>query len=170
MDEPQVFHKRPVTTEAMLYTGENGDAISRWVGFMSAYVHPHIAGMMIIETPNGPVDLREGEWVVEDIRGRFYPCDAEVFAASYADGKGREYPYEDGDFTTLGPQVFVGTREDGVRVINWKGENFEEQERIAKLQEALGLARSMIRSGESMSPQAEEMFDAAHGTKIGNAA
>lgn len=39
------------------------------------------------------------------------------------------YPYEDGDVTVLGPQIFAGTGELGETVINWRGENYIPQEK-----------------------------------------
>lgn len=36
---------------------------------------PHI----LVTTPNGEVAAREGDFIVEDVAGGFYPCTAEVF-------------------------------------------------------------------------------------------
>ena len=34
------------------------------------------------------------------------------------------YPYEEGDVTVLGPEIFAGRDDKGRVVISWQGENF----------------------------------------------
>ena len=36
------------------------------------------------------------------------------------------YPYDEGDVTVLGPEIFVGKDEKGREVISWKGDNYIE--------------------------------------------
>lgn len=38
----------------------------------------------------------------------------------------KDYPYEDGDYTVLGPECFVGHSDSGARVIMWRGAAFRE--------------------------------------------
>lgn len=37
----------------------------------------------LIETRNGPVLARPGDWIIKGVSGDFYPCSADVFAATY---------------------------------------------------------------------------------------
>lgn len=42
----------------------------------------------------------------------------------------REYPYEEGEFTIIGPECFAS--ESG-RTISWRGENYYSDERITEV-------------------------------------
>lgn len=86
------FTKRPVTIEAMQWTGNNVQDLWEWVGADNLY------GPLPVGDPLSPdgsparlyvaandawLDLDVGEWIIRDRLG-FYPCKAEMFRASYS--------------------------------------------------------------------------------------
>ncbi len=48
-----------------------------WNDFGSSQQHP------AVWTHNGLVTIHEGDWIVEDVEGFFYPCKSEIFEATY---------------------------------------------------------------------------------------
>lgn len=101
MESPSGWYvKKPVAVEAIRYTGSNEAEVLFWVGFRvgqqrkpqqrkpqlpaerEAYFDDE-RGILIVRTFNGPVTLNPGDWVIHGVKGEFYPCDAEVFEATY---------------------------------------------------------------------------------------
>ena len=79
-----LYRKRPVTVEAIRYTGKNFKRIRNWIG-------SHCATLMItkptlpivIMTLEGHMLCRVGDWVIKGIHGEFYPCKNEIFKKTY---------------------------------------------------------------------------------------
>ncbi len=67
------------------------------------------------------------------------------------------YPYNEGDVTVLGPEIFAS--KDG-KVICWKGENYAPQELTYRLAEALRLTQEYI--GDDLLPHIDgwDWYDA----------
>lgn len=85
------FRKKPIVIEAMQWTGDNINDLWDWVGADELYGPLSVGDPL---APNGrPVrlyvaandawlELEVGEWIIRDGRG-FYPCKADIFAATY---------------------------------------------------------------------------------------
>ena len=86
------FRKKPLVVEARHFRGdrESGQAIQAW----AAGTTPQCLIVMetsptfeirtlIIPTPEGKMEASEGDWVIRGVRGEFYPCAADIFAATY---------------------------------------------------------------------------------------
>lgn len=83
------FRKKPVAIEAIQYTGDPASAyeISEWAhaGF------PPEAGAIIlnnvthlsVRTLEGDMIAMPGDWIIKGIKGEFYPCKPDIFAATY---------------------------------------------------------------------------------------
>lgn len=81
----QRFVKRPVIIEAMQVTdthsareacewiNRNGGSAGEWVTSPNVY----------IETLEGTMTAREGDWVIKGVKGEFYPCKPDIFEATY---------------------------------------------------------------------------------------
>jgi len=96
----QKYRKRPVVIEAMQWDGTRDEAfrIIAWVrnlGGECRYQGPD-AYIMRAERPELIVETLEdgfqgqtthtaspGDWIIRGIRGEFYPCKPDVFAATY---------------------------------------------------------------------------------------
>lgn len=75
------FTKRPVTIHAMEWTGENFDTICAFVGEAAVIV----ADVLTIKTLEGTMQAKVGDFIIRGVRGEFYPCDREIFEATYGE-------------------------------------------------------------------------------------
>lgn len=75
-----MYRKKPVTIEAIQFTGDNREEIEQFItvpsySYSSAHlVIPTLAGLMYADT---------GDWIIKGIKGEFYPCKPDVFDATY---------------------------------------------------------------------------------------
>lgn len=103
------FRKKPVEIEAVRFSHLEGNAVAfdaatfgeppedeevpegevyypRWLE--EALGHEHIRGedgVCLVETREGPLRCPEGNWIIRGVQGEIYPCDPEIFAATYDD-------------------------------------------------------------------------------------
>lgn len=73
------YRKKPVVVEAEQYLGDplhapRGVCVSMRVGHPA---EPHI------HTDEGIMIVSPGDWVIRGVRGEYYPCKPDVFAATY---------------------------------------------------------------------------------------
>jgi hypothetical protein len=90
---PQRYTKRPVTIDAMQWDGTNADAIKAFTGTRdngeSRFLEPaEISGTwdkphVYDELQGEWIPVNDNDWIIRGIRGEFYPCAADVFAATY---------------------------------------------------------------------------------------
>jgi hypothetical protein len=83
------FRKKPVVIEAREFTGANGYDIMRWVHegrpdaaqaiVFRGYSHDTLA----IRTLEGTHTVSPGDWIIKGVKGEFYPCKPDIFAATY---------------------------------------------------------------------------------------
>ena len=85
----QKFRKKPVVIEAVRFGGSSTDvsAINHWMEG-GEYVAPTVrtadmVRFMAIETPEGVVKAKPGDWIIKGVAGEFYPCKNEIFWATY---------------------------------------------------------------------------------------
>lgn len=111
MNQPGRYTKRPVTIEAIQWHGgANTEAIKAFVGDRQRHgldifepddtgdcgflVRTETTGPIVAEIEDagdavvydrfhGWVPLFVGDWIIRGLKGEFYPCQPEVFAASY---------------------------------------------------------------------------------------
>lgn len=73
------FRKKPVEIEAVQYTGVNFDEIERFVGGDAEFRN----GELVVATLEGPLRASVNDWIIRGIKGEFYPCKPDIFAATY---------------------------------------------------------------------------------------
>lgn len=76
------FRKKPVEIEAVRYDGRNGPQIAAWMGSACHGSHTHPDGLAI-PTLEGTMVASPGDWIIRGVKGEFYPCKPEIFAATY---------------------------------------------------------------------------------------
>lgn len=79
-----LFRKKPVEVKAMLWDGseESQRAIVNWSrGAVSGWFDH--AYFLAVETLEGTISAREGDWIIEGVKGEFYPCKPDIFEATY---------------------------------------------------------------------------------------
>ena len=81
-------------TPAARYDGTNGEEIASWARYQSiprlGEHHPGPievmeSGRLRIDTQHGPAYAARGAYVVMDVKGYFYPCEADVFHEVYCE-------------------------------------------------------------------------------------
>lgn len=74
------YRKKPVEIEAIRWTGENEFEVSRFVGrkmFFNDLREP------VIETLEGNMRAKIGDYIIKGVAGEFYPCKPDIFAETY---------------------------------------------------------------------------------------
>lgn len=90
------YRKLPVEIEAMQLVGATPEcfAVYQWVEPMCDSTHPYAPGacgvsidpadgQMMIRTLEGDMKVSVGDYVIRGVRGEFYPCKPDIFAATY---------------------------------------------------------------------------------------
>lgn len=84
------FRKKPVVVEAVRFDGENEAEIQAFTGPDKFYMvdledryDPECVGSVFNILHSTWVGVKAGQWVIKGVKGEFYPCDAEVLAATY---------------------------------------------------------------------------------------
>ena len=76
------FIKKPVEIEAIQFVG-NFDEIELFVGGDAEFRN----GELVIATLEGPLKASPNDWIIKGIKGEFYPCKPDIFAATYEEVK-----------------------------------------------------------------------------------
>jgi hypothetical protein len=82
------FRKKPVEIEAWLWdetkeTFEILKAAGMRSGRYDSHVTENYVRNMGIETLEGTMRAENGDWIIKGIKGEFYPCKPDIFAATY---------------------------------------------------------------------------------------
>lgn len=73
-----IFRKKPITVEAVQWTGINRNEVG---GLMGCY--PKVIDRRVrIQTLEGAIYASEGDWIIKDMGG-CYPCKPDIFEATY---------------------------------------------------------------------------------------
>lgn len=80
--EPTRWRKRPVVIDAMQLRIGNAHDVADWCGGKVAWVKPHVPAVDI-KTLEGTMRANVGWWVIKGVQGEYYPCDPDIFEATY---------------------------------------------------------------------------------------
>ena len=72
------FRKKPVVIEAVQFTGEQP-----WPEGVYASSNPRERDTPVCWTLEGPLHVSVGDWIIRGVKGEFYPCKPDIFAATY---------------------------------------------------------------------------------------
>lgn len=78
-----IFKKKPVHIEAKQWTGENGDEIQQFLGGDLSPMGWVKGRYVEIGTLEGLMVADRNDWIIRGIKGEYYPCKPDIFAASY---------------------------------------------------------------------------------------
>lgn len=73
------YTKKPITIEAIQWTGQNLDEVKEFTGHWSMYSQ----GELFITTHEGCMKATVGDFIIKGIKGEFYPCKPDIFEQSY---------------------------------------------------------------------------------------
>lgn len=82
------YRKKPVVIEAVqfpqMFDIDARLALEEWIGSFGARDRFIYHGdKLIIKTLEGPMKARVGDWIIRGVKGEFYPCKPDIFAATY---------------------------------------------------------------------------------------
>lgn len=80
------FRKKPVVIEAVQFTGSNLFECLRFMGEPESIVNNpelHATDCPVILTLEGAMQTRPGDWIIRGVKGEYYPCEPDIFAATY---------------------------------------------------------------------------------------
>ena len=90
MNTPRTYTKKPVTVQAMKWTGDNTEEIREFTadGFDPIDPNEREPGSEIVAEVwdylhSTWVGVKIGQWIIEGVQGEHYPCDDDVFTATY---------------------------------------------------------------------------------------
>ena len=83
------FRKKPVVIEAWQwneslilceYLRKRG---MKWNGHNGHVTQPDLCKNLRIKTLEGSLTVQPGDWIIRGVKGEFYPCKPDIFAATY---------------------------------------------------------------------------------------
>jgi hypothetical protein len=77
-----LYRKKPVVVEAVRWDGGNCDEVFAFLGMP----HPDDEldhSQIHIPTLEGTMTASPGDWLIRGVKGEFYPCKPDIFAATY---------------------------------------------------------------------------------------
>lgn len=88
---PEKFTKKPVTIEAIRWTGDNLKAVIDFIGLHPSaekwtwdeYAEVVKKDGLKIFTLEGTMMANVGDWIIKGVKGEFYPCKPDIFEATY---------------------------------------------------------------------------------------
>ena len=75
------YRKKSVVIDATQYDG-SVDSVARFMP-SSYYVWDAVGATLEIFTDEGTMTAKPGDWIIKGIKGEFYPCKPDIFAATY---------------------------------------------------------------------------------------
>jgi hypothetical protein len=75
-----LFRKKPVVVEAVQLTLTTANEVEEFVG---ARLRRNDDGETVIATPDGPMRVKFGQYIIKGASGAFYHLDAEAFELNY---------------------------------------------------------------------------------------
>lgn len=94
------FRKKPIVIEAWpvdLANWEQLEALAPKIicaiGDRSNAEQRFVAKCFNIKTLEGTMTANEGDWIIKGVKGEFYPCSPDIFAATY-EPVGRSWPHD----------------------------------------------------------------------------
>ena len=75
------YRKKPVVIEAVQLTIDNGDDVVDWI--KDRHSQRYLDGQVWIETLEGIMKARVGDWIIRGVKGEFYPCKSDIFEMTY---------------------------------------------------------------------------------------
>lgn len=76
------YRKKPVVIEAVQYLPHQNDG--QMVEFLEGCIGWRMADRkIVIPTLEGEITASPDDWVIRGVKGEFYPCKPDIFAATY---------------------------------------------------------------------------------------
>jgi hypothetical protein len=80
-----MYRRKPVVLEARQLTPGNMEEIAGW---SSSVIIPADPPVLLIPTLEGPVGAHASDWVVQGVKGEFWPVRRDIFQETYEPAEG----------------------------------------------------------------------------------
>jgi len=79
------YRKKPVVIEAIQFTEETMPRLLEWMSQVNGTFEAEFGKppTLTIQTWEGPMTARWGDWIIKGVKGEFYPCHKDVFDLTY---------------------------------------------------------------------------------------
>lgn len=77
----RAYRKKPVTVEAVQWTGENHAEMCEFIDPEVFEIIPRVG--LVIHTLEGDHHASPGDYIIKGVNGEFYPCKPDIFAKTY---------------------------------------------------------------------------------------
>lgn len=77
------YRKKPVVVRAWKWTGDVYQFAAEGAPIPGPFIVEGATGQLLIDTLEGTMTADIGDWVIQGIKGEFYPCKPDIFAATY---------------------------------------------------------------------------------------
>lgn len=80
------YRKKPVVIEAQQLTRESFDDVYNWIEDNGGYTNDGTSEQECyigIETLEGDMSARNGDYIIRGVQGEFYPCKPDIFEETY---------------------------------------------------------------------------------------
>lgn len=77
------FRKKPVVIEAEQLTLKNKDRALNFITCNSYPCGTELNPSIKIETLEGEMEAKLGDWIIRGVNGEFYPCKPDIFEKTY---------------------------------------------------------------------------------------
>ena len=74
------YRKKPVEIEAVQWSGSNWHSIRDFAGHAWVYTK---GSELYVKTVEGDLHASPEDWIIKGVKGEFYPCKPDIFAATY---------------------------------------------------------------------------------------
>ena len=78
----RAYRKKPVTVEAVQWTGENHAEMCEFIDPEVFEIIPRVG--LVIHTLEGDHRASPGDYIIKGVNGEFYPCKPDIFDKTYA--------------------------------------------------------------------------------------
>lgn len=82
MNAPERYRKKPVVIEAMQYGPYTAPSLAL-AQFLAGTGAKAVTEGIKIQTLEGDMLASPGDWIIKGVKGEFYPCKPDIFAATY---------------------------------------------------------------------------------------
>ena len=78
-----LYRKKPVVIEARRLQTRTATSIAQWCGGSTYNEAPGGCPDILIDTLEGTMEAKPGDWVIRGVAGEHYPCKDLIFRATY---------------------------------------------------------------------------------------
>ena len=84
-DTPTTYRKKPVEIQAMVWTGDNYNAIKKWAGDNVSLDGDELVIVTLEDGSKGQAKhvATVGDYVIRGVKGEFYFCKPDIFKETY---------------------------------------------------------------------------------------